>query len=302
VATPHDEACREARIALHNHGWWLDLRWVFPPARNGLDHRSMTTTTLTEDLLAPAARRLDGKVALVTGANGAAAGPVARALAAGGADVLLVHRGHDVPVVRALAAEIAQEGHAAADVVADTSRPDGVAAAFDAALDRFGRLDVVVHLPGRAVRGPLAELTDEDWHSGTATNLDSAFYVLREAARRLDDGGRVILLSTSLTGVTAPGYGSYAPAKAAVEHLVRAGAKELGARGITVNAVAPGPIDSPFVRDAEEPEGIARLEQFSPMGRLGTWEDVAPLIAFLATEQARWITAQTIRVNGGMTA
>jgi 3-oxoacyl-[acyl-carrier protein] reductase len=263
---------------------------------------SMTTTLSTNDLLSPESARLDGKVALVTGANGAAGAPVARALAAAGAEVLLVHRGREIEPVRALAAELAAAGHTAQEAVADTSRPDGVAAAFDAALDRFGRLDVVVHLPGRSVKTPLAELSDDDWRAGIATNLDSAFLVLREAARRLDDGGRVILLSTSLTAVTVPLYGSYAPAKAAVEHLVRAGAKELGARGITVNAVAPGPIDSPFVRDAAGPEEIARLEQFSPMGRLGAWEDIAPVIAFLATDRAHWITAQTIRVNGGMAA
>jgi 3-oxoacyl-[acyl-carrier protein] reductase len=262
----------------------------------------MTTTLTTNDLLAPAAGRLDGKVALVTGANGAAGAPVARALAAAGADVLLVHRGRDAETVRSLAGELAAGGRGAQDVVADTSRPDGVAAAFDAALDRFGRLDVVVHLPGRAVKAPIAELSDEDWHAGIATNLDSAFLVLREAARRLDDGGRVILLSTSITAVTVPTYASYAPAKAAVEHLVRAAAKELGGRGITVNAVAPGPIESPFVRDVETPDAVAYLEHQSPMGRLGTWEDVAPVIAFLATERARWITAQTIRVNGGMAA
>jgi 3-oxoacyl-[acyl-carrier protein] reductase len=257
---------------------------------------------ITQDLLAPAAGRLDGKVALVTGANGAAGQPVARALAAAGADVLLVHRGRDEAAMRSLAGELAAGGRGAHDVVADTSRPDGVAAAFDAALDRFGRLDVVVHLPGRAVKAPIAELSDEDWHAGIATNLDSAFLVLREAARRLDDGGRVILLSTSLTAVSVPTYASYAPAKAAVEHLVRIGSKELGARDITVNAVAPGPIDSPFVRDVESPEAVAYLEQQSPMGRLGTWEDVAPVIAFLATDRARWITGQTIRVNGGMAA
>jgi 3-oxoacyl-[acyl-carrier protein] reductase len=262
----------------------------------------MTTTLATNHLLSTEAGRLDGKVALVTGANGAAGAPVARALAAAGADVLLVHRGSDQAAVGALTGELSAAGHTAQDVVADTSRAAGVAAAFDAALDRFGRLDVVVHLPGRSVKGPLAQLDDENWRTNVATNLDSAFLVLREAARRLDDGGRVILLSTSLTAVTVPMYGSYAPMKAAVEHLVRAAAKELGARGITVNAVAPGPIDSPFVRDAAGPDEIARLEQFSPMGRLGTWEDVAPVIAFLATERARWITAQTIRVNGGMAA
>jgi 3-oxoacyl-[acyl-carrier protein] reductase len=262
----------------------------------------MTTTLPANDLLSTESGRLDGKVALVTGANGAAGAPVARALAAAGAGVLLAHRGGDQPAVDALAGELAAGGTGTQDVVADTSRAEGVAAAFDAALDRFGRLDVVVHLPGRSVKGPLAELSDDDWRANVATNLDSAFLVLREAARRLDDGGRVILLSTSLTAVTVPFYGSYAPMKAAVEHLVRTGAKELGARGITVNAVAPGPIDSPFVRDAAGPEEIARLEAFSPMGRLGTWEDVAPVIAFLATDRARWITAQTIRVNGGMAA
>ncbi len=262
----------------------------------------MTTTLSSTDLLSPASARLDGKVALVTGANGAAGAPAARALAAAGADVLLVHRGREAEPVRALAAELAAAGHTAQEAVADTSRPDGVVAAFDSALDRFGRLDIVVHLPGRSVTTPLAKLSDDDWRVGIATNLDSAFLVLREAARRLDDGGRVILLSTSLTAVTVPFFGSYAPAKAAVEHLVRAGAKELGGRGITVNAVAPGPIDSPFVRDALPPEEVEHLEQFSPMGRLGTWEDVAPVIAFLATDRARWISAQTIRVNGAMAA
>jgi 3-oxoacyl-[acyl-carrier protein] reductase len=263
---------------------------------------SMTTTMITDDLLAPTAGRLDGKVALVTGANGAAGAPVARALAAAGADVLLVHRGHDDAAIRSLAGELATGGRGAQDVVADTSSADGVAAAFDAALDRFGRLDVVVHRPGRAIKAPIAQLSDDDWHAGVAANLDSAFLVLREAARRLDDDGRVILLSTSLTAVSVPTYASYAPAKAAVEHLVRAGSKELGGRGITVNAVAPGPIESPFVREIETPEAVAHLEQMSPMGRLGTWEDVAPVISFLATERARWITGQTIRVNGGMAA
>jgi 3-oxoacyl-[acyl-carrier protein] reductase len=259
------------------------------------------TNTIT-DLLSPAAARLDGKVALVTGANGAAGPPVARALAAAGADIVLVHRGRDPETVDALADELTAADRAVHGVVADTSRADGVTHAFDAALDQFGQIDIVVHLPGVSVHGPLAELSAEDWHAGTRTNLDSAFFVLREAARRLDDGGRVILLSTSLTAVTVPGYGSYAPAKAAVEHLVRAAAKELGSRGITVNAVAPGPLDSPFVNDSLPAEAVAALEQLSPMGRLGMWEDVAPVIAFLASEQARWISAQTIRVNGAMAA
>lgn len=260
----------------------------------------MTTTTLP-DTFSGAASRLDGKVAIVTGANGASGAPVARALSAAGADLVLVHRGNDPDAVDALAGDLPGDGRVAA-VVADTSTPDGVAAAFTEAIDRMGSADIAVHLPGLLTAGPLAGVDDASWRAHGAANLDSAFYVLREAARRMADDGRVILLSTSLTGVTVPGYGAYTPYKAAVEHLVRTGAKELGARGITVNAIAPGPLDSPMVNDAMDDEALAQLRAFSPMGRLGTWEDVAPAIAFLASPAARWVSAQTLRVNGAMTA
>ena len=233
-------------------------------------------------------------ITILTGANGAAGAPVARALAAAGHTLVLVHRGREQDAIDALARETG-----ASDLIADTSTSAGVTAAFDAAIDRHGRVDAVVHLPGRSLSGrPLAELTDDEWDAQGAVNLDSAFYVVREAAKRLADDGRVVLLSTSLVAVTTPGYGSYAPFKAAVEHLVKVAAKELGTRGITVNAVAPGPIDSPFVNDALPPEARAHVEGFSPMGRLGQWDEVAPAVAFLASAEANWVSAQTLRVNG----
>jgi len=276
---------------------------VFPCAAIAADHLSKTSSTDTDTtLLDPASARLDGKVAVVTGANGASGAPVIRQLAALGADLVHVHRGGDVDAIGALQDELAADGRTAAAVIADSSTSAGAAQALSAAIDRFGGVDVVVHLPGASAGKPLAELSDEDWRRGVTANLDSAFYVLREAVRRINDDGRIILLSTSLTGVTTPGFANYAPMKAAVEQLVRTAAKEVGARRVTVNAVAPGPIDSPFVNDVTPDAALERLRAFSPQQRLGRWQEIAPVIAFLATEQARWITAQTIRVNGGMTA
>jgi 3-oxoacyl-[acyl-carrier protein] reductase len=259
-------------------------------------------TTETASLLDPAAARLDGKVAIVTGANGASGAPVVHALAALGANLVLAHRGNDRAPVDALRGALEGAGRSVLDITADTSRADGPAGLFDAAIDSFGAVDIVVHLPGASINKPIAELTDEEWRAGVAANLDSAFFVLREAARRIADNGRIVLLSTSLTAVTTPGYANYRPMKAAVEQLVRTAAKELGGRGITVNAVAPGPLESPFVNDALPAAAVSALRGFSPMGRMGEWEEIAPVIAFLATAQARWISAQTIRVNGAMAA
>lgn len=244
--------------------------------------------------------RLDGRVALLTGASGASAGPVAHALAARGAELVLVHRGTDPARVDALADELAAGGAAAHVVVADVSDAQGAARAVEATVAAAGHLDVLVHLAGLAPHGAIADLDDATWHAGIAANLDSAFFLLRAAAGAMGEGGRIVLTSSSLTAVTGPDYGAYSPAKAALEHLVRIAAKELGSRGITVNAVAPGPIDSPMVVDALPPEVLERVRAQSPMHRLGTWEEVAPAYAFLASPAAGWISAQTLRVNGAM--
>jgi NAD(P)-dependent dehydrogenase (short-subunit alcohol dehydrogenase family) len=125
---------------------------------------------------------------------------------------------------------------------------------------------------------------------------------MQEAARRLGDGGRIINMGTTILGATIPGYAVYAGAKAPLEAFTRALAKEIGGRGITVNVVAPGPIDTPFYHGAETPESEARAVTASVGGRLGRVDDVVPLIEFLASPQSGWITAQTLFVNGGYLA
>lgn len=250
----------------------------------------------------PHGQRLDGRVALVTGAGGELGRRVALALGERGAAVALNHRGHDEAATEETAKRLAEVGVASAVVVADTAVSGATADLFDQVTDRLGGLDIVVHTPGRVTKTPFAEISDAEFEASIDANLRPAFHVMREAARRLGANGRIVTVSTSITGVTIPGYSIYAGHKAATEHYVRALAKELGPRGITVNAVAPGPINSPFYFRVESDESFRAASRLSGAGRLGEWDEIVPTIAFLCTPDAQWITAQTIRVNGGMTA
>ena len=247
-------------------------------------------------------QRLDGKVALVTGAGGELGHRVAVALGELGASVALNHRGGHDAQIQAAIAQLDEAGAAGAEMRGDLASSATVASLFNQVVERFDRLDVVVHTPGRVTKEPLTEITDEEFEASVDQNLRAAFYVLREAALRVSDNGRIVTITTSITGVTIPYYSIYAGHKAATEHYVRGLAKELGSRGITVNAVGPGPINSPFYFGVETEQSFKAASRMSGAGRLGEWDEIVPLIAFLCTPDAQWITAQTIRINGGMTA
>jgi NAD(P)-dependent dehydrogenase (short-subunit alcohol dehydrogenase family) len=225
------------------------------------------------------------------------------ALARMGADVVVHHHSErSAGQAQEAAALVRAHGRRSLVVGGDLSVPRTVREIFDAAQSAFSRLDVVVNNAGVVIKKPMVEVSEADFDRSFGANTKAAFFVMQEAARRLQDGGRIINMGTTILGATIPFYSVYAGAKAPLEAFTRALAKEIGARGITVNVVAPGPIDTPFYHGAETPESVARATTASVAGRLGRVEDIVPVIEFLASPRSQWVTAQTLFVNGGYLA
>jgi 3-oxoacyl-[acyl-carrier protein] reductase len=238
---------------------------------------------------------LEGKVALVTGASRGIGRAIALRLARDGAAIAATytaneHKAHET--VRA----IEQEGGTALALRADVSQVSDVRRLFDEVEQRLGALDIVVANAGVRLRRPLAETTDAEFEMVMAVNVRGTFLCLREAARRVRDGGRVITISTNLTTAPMAGQAVYAASKAAVEQLTAVLARELGTRGVTVNGVAPGPTETDMLPD----DARSIVPQLTALRRLGQPADIADVVAFLASDDARWITGQTILVTGGL--
>ncbi|WOE76047.1 SDR family oxidoreductase [Alterisphingorhabdus coralli] len=250
-----------------------------------------------------AANDLKGKVALVTGSARNMGRAFAVALASRGADVV-VHHNSDSSASDAeeTAQLVQQQGSKALIVSGDLSQTPAVRAIFVAAMDAFGRIDIVINNAGVVLKKPVADVSEEEFDTLFGINTKAPFFVMQEAAKVISDNGRIINIGTSLLGATTGLYGLYAGSKAPLEDFTRALAKEIGDRGITVNTVSPGPIDTPFFHGEENEHSTALLKSMSPLGRLGEIEDIVPLIDFLASEESRWVTAQTLFINGGFVA
>ena len=182
----------------------------------------------------------------------------------------------------------------------DLTVPANVTALFDAAVEAFGGVDIAVNTVGKVLRKPIVETTEAEYDSMFDINAKAAYFFIAEAGRRLNDNGSVTTIVTSLLAAFTDGYSTYAGAKAPVEHFTRAAAKEFGVRGINVNNVAPGPMDTPFFYPAETPERVAFHKSQATGNRLTEIEDIAPLVGFLAGD-GHWITGQTLFANGGYT-
>jgi 3-oxoacyl-[acyl-carrier protein] reductase len=242
---------------------------------------------------------LTEKVILVTGASRGIGATIARQLAQAGAKVIVNYAEGKEPAEQ-LVNEIKGAGGDAIALQADVSQPGQVKSLFDAAIARYGRIDVLVNNAGIMITKLLKDTTDEDFTRQFDINVRGTFNTLREAATRLADKGSVINFSTSVNRIMLPTYGTYVATKAAVEQLTRVFAKEVGARGINVNSVSPGPTNTELFTKGKPKEVIDRLASLSAFNRIGEPDDIAKVVVFLASDDAKWISAQNIGINGGM--
>lgn len=242
---------------------------------------------------------LQKKVVLVTGASRGIGANIAKAVAAAGAQVIVNYAGNKAAADQVVEAIHSNGGEAIA-LQADVSKANEVKALFDAGIARFGRIDVLINNAGVLIYKLIKETTDEDFTRQLDINVKGVFNTLREAATRLADNGTVINISTSVNRLIMPTYGPYVATKSAVEQLTRVFAKEVGSRGINVNSVSPGPTNTELFMNGKSEEALTRLASLSAFNRIGEPDDIAKVIVFLAGDDAKWISAQNIGVNGAM--
>lgn len=239
------------------------------------------------------------RVALVTGASKGIGQGIAERFAKDGMNVC-VHYASDKAGAEETARRVQAAGANAHIVRADVGKALEVAKMFDEAAAHFGGLDVVVN--NGATMNPLTpmiEVEEADYDRVMETNAKGAFLVMSEAGRRLKENGRIVCVSSTVTANPRAGFAVYAASKLAVEGFVRVLALELAAKKITVNAVAPGPVDTAMLRTGKTEEQIRHITALSPMNRVGTKEEIAALVSFFASLESSWVTGQIVRTNGG---
>ena len=243
--------------------------------------------------------KLNGKIAVVTGASRGIGKAVAERLACDGIAVAVNFSSNPAPA-EALADKIMQAGGRAIVVQADVSDSSAVRAMFDKVESEFGGVDILVNNAGIMKLSNVSDTDDALFDQQIAVNLKGVFNGLREAAKRMRDGGRIINFSSSVVGLYQPTYAIYAATKAGVEAMTHILAKELRGRNITVNAIAPGPTATDLFLKGKPQEAIDQMAKLAPLERLGEPEDIANAVAFLASPDAAWINGQVLRANGGI--
>jgi NAD(P)-dependent dehydrogenase (short-subunit alcohol dehydrogenase family) len=250
---------------------------------------------------------IKGKTVLIAGGGKNLGGLIARDLATHGARAIAIH--YNSPASAAETEEtlaaVRAAGAEAVGFQADLTSAAAVEKLFADTIAAIGRPDIAINTVGKVLKKPFAEISEAEYDEMTAVNSKTAFFFLKEAGKHLNDNGKICTLVTSLLGAFTPFYAAYAGTKAPVEHYTRAASKEFGERGISVTAIGPGPMDTPFFYPAEGADAVAyhksagALSAFSKTG-LTDIEDIVPWIRMLVSE-GWWMTGQTILVNGGYT-
>ncbi|WP_067660644.1 SDR family oxidoreductase [Nocardia harenae] len=239
------------------------------------------------------------RVAIVTGGSRGIGRAVAERLAADGFAVVVNYAGNESAAEETARAIHAGKGKAVA-VRADVADEQAVSALFERAETEFGGVDVVVNAAGRMVLSTIADLDLDALDAMHRTNIRGTFVVAQQAARRLRNGGAFVGFSTTVVSTQFPTYGGYAASKGAVEAMTLILARELRGRGITANTVAPGPTATDLFLDGKTDEQVATLAKSPPLERLGAPDDIANVVAFLASPAGHWVNGQTVRANGGL--
>ncbi|MDF2476741.1 MAG: family oxidoreductase [Sphingobacterium sp.] len=244
-------------------------------------------------------KNLAEKVAVITGSSKGIGAAIALRLAQEGASVIVNYSGNQAAADETVY-RITSNGGQAIAIKADVSRKEEVIRLFDESIVHFGKVDIWVNNAGVMLNALIKDLSEEQLEKQLDINVKGVFYSLQQAATKLSDNGSIINLSSTVTRTLFTTYGVYAATKAAVEQMSRIFAKEIGARGINVNCVLPGPTGTDLFLNGKSEEQIRQLGSSNAFGRLGTPEDIAEVVAFLASDQAKWISGQNIGANGGM--
>ena len=244
---------------------------------------------------------VNGKVVLIAGGAKNLGGLLSRNFAAKGAR-LVIHYNSAVtqPDAEKTLADVQAAGAEAFLFQGDLTRPKNIITLFDAAISRFGGIDIAINTVGKVLKKPIADTTEAEYDSMSDINSKAAYFFIQEAGKKLNDNGKICTIVTSLLAAYTGLYSTYEGMKAPVEHFTRAASKEFGGRGISVTAVAPGPMDTPFFYGQESEDAVAYHKSASALGGLTDIKDIAPLVEFLVTD-GWWITGQTIFANGGYT-
>jgi 3-oxoacyl-[acyl-carrier protein] reductase len=242
--------------------------------------------------------KLKGKVIIITGSSRGIGLTIAKTLAGNGAKVVVNFLGSK-ETADSVVNEILQSGGQAIAIKADVSKSEDVKKLFQKTIEKFGKIDVLINNAGIAIYKLIKDTTDEDFDRIFDINVKGVFNTMKEASTLLADNGRIINFSSSVTRLMLPTYGTYSATKSAVEQLTRVFAKEVGAKGITVNSISPGPVNTELFKQGKNEEVIKHLASMSAFNRIGEPEDIAKIVLFLVDEDSKWITGQNIGVNGG---
>ena len=244
---------------------------------------------------------LNGKVVLIAGGAKNLGGLLSKTVASKGAKVV-IHYNSDKTKTEAeqTLADIKNNGGESILIQGDLTNIANITNLFAKAKEAFGGVDIAINTVGMVLKKPFAETTEQEYDTMMDVNAKQAYFFLQEAGKHLNDNGKICTIVTSLLAAFTGYYSTYAGAKAPVEHFTRAASKEFGARGISVTAVAPGPMDTPFFYGQESEDAVAYHKSASALGGLTKIEDIAPLVEFLVTD-GWWITGQTLFANGGYT-